>query len=94
MAPVMNGNNAEPTCPHPAIQPIDPVNARFERQWHIDTESTPPVNIQRGNILPAWFMEIGYIGPSSIPMKAMETAPPTRDGTNHTTNSKPIARKE
>ena len=27
-APVRNGKNAEPVCPKPAIQPIDPVKSR------------------------------------------------------------------
>ena len=89
----MNGSNAEPACPHPAIQPIDPVDADLKKLRYINAENTP-VNSQGGNILPAWFMVVGYIGPNIIPMKAIAMAPPTSDGTNHTTNSKPMARKE
>ena len=36
MAPVKNGNNAEPVCPNPAIQPIHPVKihgGRILAEW-------------------------------------------------------------
>jgi hypothetical protein len=49
MAPVKNGNNALPTCPNPAIQPIDAVNiqggktrdAWFIAMGYIGPRSTP-----------------------------------------------------
>jgi hypothetical protein len=70
IAPVMKGNAADPACPSPAIQPMQPVSS------------------QRGKIRPASFITMGYIGPSRTPTSETATAPPIRDGTNHTTSSR------
>jgi hypothetical protein len=47
-----------------------------------------PDKSHRGTIRPAWFMTMGYMGPRTTPIKETETAPPMRDGTNHTTSSR------
>ena len=47
-----------------------------------------PVSSQRGRIRPDSFITMGYIGPSKTPMNETATAPPIRDGTNHTTSSR------
>lgn len=70
IAPVRKGNAADPVCPSPAIQPMQPVSS------------------QRGRIRPHSFITMGYIGPSRAPMSETATAPPIRDGTNHTTSSR------
>lgn len=46
-----------------------------------------PVRIQRGRMREAWFMAIGYIGPSKAPMIDTAIAFPTSDGTNQMTSS-------
>ena len=70
IAPVRKGNAADPVCPSPAIQLMQPVSS------------------QRGRIRPDSFITIGYIGPSRTPMSETATAPPIKDGTNHTTSSR------
>ena len=47
-----------------------------------------PVKRRRGRILPSWFMQMGYIGPKSIPTSETATAFPMSDGTNQTVNSR------
>lgn len=43
-----------------------------------------PVRIQGGRIQPAWFITIGYVGPTSRPMKLTATASAIRDGISQT----------
>jgi len=70
MAPVMNGRNALPAWPKPAIQPIE------------------PVKIHRGRTREAWFMTMGYIGPSRTPTMDTATALPMSEGTSQMVISK------
>jgi len=80
----------------PAFEAIAPAieGTRADPAWPDPAiQPTAPVRSQRGNTLPQWFIAIGYIGPINIPMLAIATASPTRDGMNHIMNSSPMAHR-
>ena len=90
IAPVMKGSTAEPAAPRGprlsqlmACTIIPGVTQPVPAIQPID-----PVKRYPGRIRLAWFIAIGKKGPNRNPTSDTAIAPPTSEGTSHTTSSR------